>query len=116
MFDLNGKVFKPLTNSENGEVGGGVLFYYFQKNFLIWADYSGGEIVKGHLLGKVVDEKSINFVYHHINKNNQIKNGKCVSTIKLNENGLIELDKKWQWLCGDMSKGVSKLIELKDKK
>ncbi len=113
MFTLNNKIFKPLSNSKNGEVDSGVLFYYFQKDDTIWADYSGGEILKGHLLGKFLDDETISFVYHHINNKNQIKNGKCVSKITLDKNGLLRLSERWQWLCDDMSEGKSELIEVK---
>ncbi len=107
---LNNKIFKPLSNSENGEVSEGVLFYYHQKGEMIWADYKGADIIKGHLLGYFTDKNTISFVYHHINTQNQIKNGKCTSKISKKDNKLI-LHEQWQWLCDDMSKGSSKLIE-----
>ncbi len=108
---LNNKIFKPLSNSKNGEVGEGVLFYYHQKDEIIWAEYKGGEIIKGSLLGHFVDKNTISFIYHHINTQNQIKNGKCTSKISKKDDKII-LCESWQWLCDDMSKGSSKLMEV----
>ncbi len=109
---LDKKIFKPLSNSKNGEVSKGVLFYYHQKGKIIWGKYQGGEILKGNLLGKFLDATTISFTYHHINHKDQLKNGKCISKITKNENGKIILHENWQWLCDDMSKGNSKLIEI----
>jgi hypothetical protein len=51
-------------------------------------------------------------VYHHINFNNEIKIGKCLSKAILQNDGKIKLLEKWQWLCDDMSQGESELIEI----
>jgi hypothetical protein len=109
-LSLNKKVFKPLSNSSNAEVDSDTLFYYFQDKDTVWADYSGGDILKGHLIGKQLDNGNIEFFYHHLNRDGNIKIGKCTSEIKI-ENNKIKLYEKWQWLCDDMSTGFSELIE-----
>jgi hypothetical protein len=112
MINLDGKVFTALSNSDNGEVGESTRFYYHQKDEIIWADYSGDEIIRGHLLGKQLKDGSFDFVYHHINTEGKAKLGKCLSVALLLEDGKIKLVEKWQWLCDDMSKGESVLIEV----
>lgn len=52
MIDLNNKKFVALQNSENGEVSQQTCFHYFQQDKMIWAEYGGGEIAKGFLIGK----------------------------------------------------------------
>jgi len=111
-FSLNKKVFRALENSKNGEVDNDTIFYYFQKDNIIWADYNGGEIIKGQLIGKQLNNGDLEFFYHHINREGDIKVGKCISEIKI-ENNKIKLYEKWQWLCDDMSSGTSELIECK---
>ena len=54
----------------------------------------------------------LDFVYHHMNQNMQIKTGKCHSVPTVQENGKIELSEKWQWTSGDYSKGKSLLVEV----
>lgn len=43
-INYEGKIFVPKCNTENGEVDGQTRFYYHQKDNVIWAEYSGGEI------------------------------------------------------------------------
>lgn len=112
MLNLNNKTFTALANSDNGEVDQSTLFYYHQKDDIIWAEYSGKDIQKGHLLGKQLEDGSFDFVYHHINKEGALKLGKCTSTATLIEDGRIMLSERWQWLCDDMSSGTSELIEV----
>ena len=110
-INLNGKTFKAVSNSENGEVSEQTVFKYFQKENIIGANYNGGEIIQGHLLGQLISENILTFSYHHINKNNEILTGKCTSTCAINADGKYLLYEEWQWTCKDYSKGQSTLIE-----
>ena len=77
----------------------------------MWADYSGGEITKGHLIGFVDANGELDFYYHHVNEQNQMRVGKCHSVPHILENGKLELHEQWQWLNGDCSEGSSILEE-----
>ena len=35
---------------------------------MIWAEYGGGEILKGFLIGKWIDDTQIEFTYQHLNQ------------------------------------------------
>lgn len=107
----DGRCFIPKINTENGEVDAQTIFSYHQKGSLLWADYSGGEIVKGHLIGSVYQNGELDFYYQHRNIHGEIRVGKCHSVPHVREDGKIELREKWQWLNGDKSKGASLLIE-----
>lgn len=107
-----GKTFVAKVNTENGEVDGNTVFTYHQNGNILWADYIGGEIRKGHLIGTVSGEGELDFYYQHINEQNEVRVGKCHSKPKVLENGKIELTEEWQWLNGDMSKGSSVVVEL----
>jgi len=109
--NINNRKFIPLYNSINGEVSQETVFHYHQENELIWAEYGGGEIIRGHLVGKVVDDH-IEFFYHHINSEHKIMTGNCISYPELLENGKIKLKEFWQWTSGDNSSGESIVIEI----
>ena len=111
-INYNNKCFVPKENTEKGEVSGSTMFCYHQNGNVLWADYSGGDIVKGHLIGTVAENGELDFYYQHINVQNQIRIGFCHSIPKVLENGKIELVEKWQWLNGDKSEGSSLLIEI----
>ncbi len=111
MLNLDGKIFKALSNSDNGEVGSDTLFYYSQTDDVISADYHGGEIMKGNLIGKQLESGEFDFFYHHINRLGELKIGRCLSKAETLDDGRLKLFEKWQWLCDDMSSGESELIE-----
>lgn len=107
----DGKFFVPQKNSENGEVDGNTVFAYHQKGNILWADYSGGEIIKGHLVGTVAQNGELDFYYLHLNEQKQVRVGVCHSIPQILDNGKIKLSEKWQWLNGDRSEGESVIIE-----
>jgi hypothetical protein len=110
-INLNNKKFQSLSNSDTGEVSGETIFYYAQNGEIISANYAGGDIVQGQLIGKMFEDGHLEFAYQHINKNKEIMTGKCVSYPKLNEDKKIILEEFWQWTCKDNSKGQSVLME-----
>jgi hypothetical protein len=52
LVNLNDRKFTPAYNSINGEVSEKTVFHYHQDGNMIWAEYSGGQIIKGTLMGK----------------------------------------------------------------
>lgn len=110
-INYNGKIFTPQSNTENGEVDEETIFYYFQENDLFWAEYSGGDVLKGRMIGTVDESGELDFHYQHLNKDRQIRIGKCHSIPYIMENGKISLQEKWQWLNGDLSGGESVVVE-----
>ncbi len=110
-FDLDGKIFTSVSNTDNGEVGSDTVFHYHQNGKLVWADYSGGDIVKGHLIANVLPSGQLDMRYHHINQQGEIMLGKCLSTPTLTDAGKILFKEEWQWLSGDMSSGYSEIVE-----
>ncbi len=111
-INYDGRKFIPKMNSKNGEVSDQTVFLYHQNGTLLWAEYSGGDILKGSLIGCVLDNGELDFVYHHMNRDMQAKTGKCHSVPTVKENGKIELSEQWEWTSGDYSKGESLLIEV----
>ena len=109
---LDGRVFAAAENSENGEVSEKTRFYYHQDGRLVWAEYRGGEIAKGFLIGTCTGKSSLEFTYQHVNNNYEIRTGKCVSEIKTAGNGRLRLHEEWQWTNGDLSSGTSVLEEI----
>ena len=111
-INYDGRKFIPKMNSENGEVTEQTLFLYHQNGSLLWAEYSGGDILKGSLIGSVSDNGELDFVYHHMNREMQVKTGKCHSVPTMKENGKIELSEQWEWTSKDYSAGESLLVEV----
>ena len=110
-INYDGRKFVPKMNSENGEVSEQTIFLYHQNGSLLWAEYSGGDM-KCSLIGSVSNSGELDFAYHHMNQDMQIKTGKCHSVPTVRENGKIELSEQWEWTSGDFSEGESLLVEV----
>ena len=78
---LDEKIFQSIENSENGEVSSETIFHYHQNNEIVSADYKGGNILKGHLLGKMFANGNLEFTYQHINIEGNLMLGQCISTL-----------------------------------
>lgn len=111
MIDYNGKIFKPIENTENGETSNETVFLYKQVGNILTSEYSGGKIKKGHLIGIVDENGNIDMRYHQVNEKNEIMTGICKSKPEILENGKIRLHESWEWTSGDNSKGKSIIEE-----
>lgn len=110
--NYNNRKFKPYSSTANGEVSDEVVFHYFQEGNIVFCDYTGGQIIRGHLMGTVDDQGIIRMNYHQINANGELRTGECVSTPELLSSGKIRLHEQWKWTCGDYSEGQSILEEI----
>ncbi|MCB1036485.1 MAG: n-acetylglutamate synthase [Acidobacteria bacterium] len=111
-LDLEGRVFRSAANTANGEVDDETLFFYHQQGEVVWAEYEGGEVVKGQLLGRWRGDGKLEFAYHHLNRSGLVMAGTCLSVPEIRADGSLRLDEEWQWLTGDGSKGRSTIVEV----
>lgn len=111
-MNYEGKSFRPISNTENGETSVETIFHYRQNGNLLTCEYSGGKIVKGQLIGLVSETGEIDMRYHQLNSHGEIMTGICKSVPEILENGKIRLHESWQWTSGDCSKGNSVLEEI----
>ena len=111
-IDLNNRKFKVQSTNSNGEVSHETIFHYKQSEDVISATYCGGAILKGQLIGKIINDEYLDFRYQHININKEIMTGTCKSYPELMENGKIKLNEYWSWTCKDNSEGESSIIEI----
>ncbi len=112
VLNYNDKKFKPISNTENGETSNETVFHYKQVGSILTSEYSGGKIKHGHLIGLVDHIGHIEMHYHHLNEQNELMSGTCISKPEILENGKIRLHENWQWTSDDYSNGSSILEEL----
>lgn len=111
-INYNDRKFRAVQNTENGETSAETIFHYCQEDNMLTADYAGGKIVKGHLIGLVDKAGNIEMRYHQVNSLGELMTGICQSKPEILENGKIRLHEIWQWTSGDGSKGESVLEEV----
>lgn len=93
---IDGKVFTGVQNSATGEVGAATKFHYHQDEDVVWAEYSGGAIVRGYLVGTRSGNK-LNFRYSHLSTDRQTANGVCESRIEVLKDGRVRFHEAWAW-------------------
>lgn len=113
LIDLDGRRFQAVSNSAAGEVGDGTIFHYHQDGLLVWANYNGGSIVRGHLIATLTSDATLDMRYHHVNLSGELMTGICNSRVEVLTDGLYRLHESWQWTCGTGATGESVLEEFR---
>jgi hypothetical protein len=111
MINYNNKLFRPISNTENGETSNETVFQYKQVGDIVISEYSGGKIINGHLIGLVDKNGNIDIRYHQVNDRGELMTGICHSKPEILANGKIRLHENWEWTSGDKSKGQSIIEE-----
>jgi len=111
-INYHNRTFRTLSNSNNGETSPETEFHYKHIGDIVFADYSGGAIKYGHLLGIVSEYGTIDMRYHQVNHAGELMTGICQSRPEVLANGKIRLHETWQWTSGDLSKGESIVEEV----
>mgnify|MGYP000938523723 CR=1 FL=1 len=112
--NYDGRRFRSVSNTPNGEVAGDTVFTYHQDGSTVWAEYSGGSIVRGFLVGVAAPGGELDFAYGHINGESVIRTGRCHSVPEFLSDGRIRLREKWNWTNGDCSSGESVIEEIRN--
>jgi hypothetical protein len=112
-IDYHNRLFRPVSNTENGETSAETEFLYQQEGNLLWSEYRGGKIRKGFLIATVSEKGEIDMRYQQINTDGVLMTGICHSTPEVLEDGRIRLHESWRWTSGDQSSGQSVLEEVR---
>lgn len=111
-MNYDGKTFRSVENSASGDVGEETVFDYHQNGNVVWAEYSGGSILRGHVIAISDADGKLEMNYQHVNSSGKLMTGECISTPEILADGRIRLHEKWQWTCGDRSSGESVIEEM----
>ena len=91
------------TGNESGLSTNETVFHYFQKGNLITGKYSGGAIVDGQIVGKLLENNKLELLFQCLTYTSELKSGQSWGILSKTENGKIELSFDWNWLNGDKS-------------
>ncbi len=111
-INYNNRVFRSVSNSDNGEVSSATTFHDHQDGNVVWATYSGGAIRCGTLIATVENVSRLDMRYHQVNARGELMTGHCRSTPEVLPDGRIRLHERWQWTSGDASAGESAIEEV----
>lgn len=93
---LDGLVLAPVADQAPGQVGVRTRFAYHERDGAVWADYAGGDVVRGHLLGTREGDR-LDFRYVQLKRDGTTSSGHCVSTVVDLPDGRVRLEESWEW-------------------
>lgn len=108
MADYDGRTFQPAGDPPVG--GSPPTGHYHQDGDVIWAEFSGGAIRAGRLVGTARPDGSIDAAYCFVTAAGDAVAGGCLSTPTVLPDGRVRLTEHWQRLDG--SSGVSHVEEM----
>lgn len=112
MINYEGRRFRSIANSGEGQVDAATLFEYHQADEVVWATYAGGAIRHGTLVATEADDGSLDMRYQHVDREGVLATGRCRSTPELLEDGRIRLHEAWEWTSGLTGAGTSIIEEV----
>jgi len=113
LINYDGRRFRGVENSQEGEVSGKTVFEYRQVDDVVWGTYTGGTIRFGTIVAKVAPDASLDMRYQHVNDTGVLCTGQCHSRAEVLPDGRIRLHESWRWTSGRNGAGESIVEELR---
>jgi len=107
-----GRLFRLVSVTGQSDTSSETIFQYSQKGNVVTAEYSGGNIHFGHLIGIINTDGNFTARYQHVTDANKLMTGICETRHEMLEGNKMRLHEKWQWTSGDKSSGTSVLEEI----
>ncbi|MZF87096.1 hypothetical protein [Streptomyces sp. SID5643] len=96
---LDGLVLAPVADQAPGQVGTRTRFTYHEREGEIWAEYAGGDVVRGRLVGTREGDR-LDFRYVQLKRDGTTSSGHCVSAVVELSDGRVRLEETWEWESG----------------
>lgn len=93
---LDGLVFAPVADQAPGQVGRQTRFAYHERDGRVRAEYSGGDVVTGYLVGTRTAD-TLDFRYVQLRADGTTASGHCVSLVTELPDGRLRLEETWTW-------------------
>ena len=93
---LDGLVLAPVADQAPGQVGTRTRFTYHEQDGGIWAEYAGGDVVRGRLVGTRAGDR-VDFRYVQLKTDGTTSSGHCVSLVTELPDGRVRLEETWEW-------------------
>ncbi|APX96281.1 hypothetical protein [Natronorubrum daqingense] len=95
-LSLDGRTLAGVANDDAGEVGADTVFHFEQTGDRLYANYSGGNIVDGHLVG-TFDGEQWDVRYTQLHADGETATGHSVGDVELLEDGRVRVEDEWEW-------------------
>ncbi len=112
MIDYDGRVFRS-SASETADPGGvGPLGHYHQHGNQVWAEFTGGKVLRGNLVGTCDQDGTLHLAYCQLLTGGTVVAGSCTSIPQVLDDGRVRLAEHWRRFDDAGSTGVSYIEEV----
>lgn len=94
-FNLDGLKMNAIKTDPNGIIGPETIFSFTQKNNVVRAEYSGGRIQHGYLIG-ILNGSKLHFRYCQLQTTGELDSGESNCELRF-ENNLIQIIENFAW-------------------
>jgi len=109
-MNLNNVKMNVIETAQTGVVNELTIFTFSQTDNVVSADYSGGLILKGFLVG-ILNQNKLSFSYCQLQNNGKLDNGQSECDVLI-ENKKIRLVERFTWASRSGETGVNIFQEL----
>ena len=95
-----------IQTAGNGVVNEDTFFQFSQRENIVSANYSGGKIKRGYLIG-VISNNTLNFKYCQLQDDGIIYGGDSVCKLLLSDSGKIRLEEHFKWAANEKGRGIN---------
>lgn len=110
-ISLDNVKMNVLQTAEQGVVNQDTIFVFRQIGSQVSAEYSGGKISKGYLIGLMVNDK-LTFSYCQLQVNGKLDCGISTCEISRDEHHKIKLEEHFEWASRPGEKGTNIFVEI----
>lgn len=100
LIDYDGRLFGSSAAETAGASGDGPLGHYHQRGELVWAEFAGGAVRQGRLVGTCAPDGTLEVAYCQVLDGGAVLAGRCTSIPHRLPDGRVRLEERWQRFDG----------------
>ncbi|MEZ5428999.1 MAG: hypothetical protein R2747_22325 [Pyrinomonadaceae bacterium] len=111
---LDGLIANVPQTAPNGAVNEETIFRFRQKENRVWAEYAGGLIERGYLVGLVTGNRFV-FRYCQMQFDGTFDGGKSDCRLERSPEGLVRIVENFEWASRPGEKGTNIIQQLPER-
>lgn len=112
-FSLDKIKMNVVKTDETGVVNHETIFHFSQDEDRVFAEYQGGKIQMGYLVGKLAADNRLVFTYCQMQKDGKLDNGVSDCELSKNEDGKLVLIERFEWKSRPGEFGINIFQEIR---
>lgn len=111
--DYDGRVFSSAAAETADSSGGAPVGHYHQRGDVVWAEFAGGKVVLGRLVGTCDPDGTLRMSYSQLLTGGEVVSGSCRTTPEPLPDGRLRLREEWERHGAAAARGVSYIEEVR---